>query len=164
MPSPQVTPVSHSARPQAVGDAQGSTTPATCSPTSPAPLLRYDPASSSWRTFGGTLISDSQPYSGSWPESGMTRDGYLYPLRRLAPPMAAPAYSSWRLLPTPTASRSDTRNVDGWHETHRRNRDRGVPPPTYSLGMAVRHMVTKAAMAARTDGDRSPTLFDIGNA
>ncbi len=48
----------------------------------------------------------SEPYSATWPTSGMTRNGRLFPLPPSAPPTVETGYSS--LLPTPTVA--DSRN------------------------------------------------------
>lgn len=75
--------------------------PATSGPTSPRPFASYDPEWSCWKTYGPTSLSDSMPYSGRWPTSGMTRSGHAYGLPTPAPPIDVSDYS-W--LPTPTAS------------------------------------------------------------
>jgi hypothetical protein len=40
----------------------------------------FDPATSSWRMSGDTYLWDSGTYSGTWPDSGMTRSGVSFEL------------------------------------------------------------------------------------
>ena len=42
------------------------------------PLANYDLDTQSWRMYEATLLSDSPPFSGSWPASGMTLNGKLF--------------------------------------------------------------------------------------
>ena len=61
-------------------------------------LANYDPASSSWRTSQGCWLMESAQLRGTWPRSGMTRNGKLYQLR----PLALPTFGNVSgLLPTP---------------------------------------------------------------
>jgi hypothetical protein len=48
-------------------------------------LASYDPATSSWRTSQLSLLEDSGELSGTWPRSGMTRNGTAFLLLPLAP-------------------------------------------------------------------------------
>jgi hypothetical protein len=80
----------------------GSTGPGPGSgPSSPGSFATYDPDTSSWRTsqrcFGGGWAA----FSGTWPRSGMMRNGRASLLPVLAPRISATAYSYW---PTPCAS------------------------------------------------------------
>jgi hypothetical protein len=59
----------------------------------------YDPDSSSWRTFQGSLLAEWETYSETWPPSGMTRNGTAYQRPTSVPPIYATASG---LLPTPT--------------------------------------------------------------
>src|SRR4051795_11165225 len=70
-------------------------------PTSPVPFARFDPDSSSWRTYPDSEGEDSTLYSGTWPRSGMTRNGTAYQLPSLARPTDAIGSGLW---PTPNAS------------------------------------------------------------
>ena len=63
-------------------------------------LASYDPASSSWRTFQACLVSGWEPFSETWPRSGMMRSGIAYQLPPSAPLTGETASGS---LPTPTA-------------------------------------------------------------
>lgn len=65
-------------------------------------LTQYDQNSSSWRTLQQSFLTDSEPFSETWPRWGMTLDGaaYAHPMseRRITETDG----SCW--LPTPTAS------------------------------------------------------------
>jgi hypothetical protein len=68
----------------------------------PRQFATYDPATSSWRMSGDTYLWDSGPFSGTWPDSGMTRNGVSL---ELAPPARLTDESACSsLLPTVTAS------------------------------------------------------------
>ena len=65
-----------------------------------ASLALYDPNSCSWRTYQQSFLTDSEPYSETWPRWGMTQGGSAY-----AHPMSERTISAidgfcW---PTPTA-------------------------------------------------------------
>jgi len=53
------------------------------------------------------LSEHSEPFSATWPSSGMTRSGAAFELPTPALPTAASASSSSRALPTPTAMDSE---------------------------------------------------------
>jgi hypothetical protein len=62
--------------------------------------IEWNPATQLWETEQADLFSGQQePFSETWPTSGMTRNGQLLPLPTSAPPTAANESSS--LLPTP---------------------------------------------------------------
>ena len=62
-------------------------------------FANYDPVTSSWKTAQTSWLTASgwTSLSGSWPQSGMTRNGIAYPLPPLVPRISASASS---LLPT----------------------------------------------------------------
>ena len=64
-------------------------------------LASYDPSSRSWRTSQRCLIETWAPFAETWPTSGMTRSGRLFPL---APLVLHTCDSECSLWPTPTAS------------------------------------------------------------
>jgi len=72
--------------------------------------MRYDLASSSWRTCEATSLWDLEMSSPTFPEWGMTRGGELFPLVRPEPPTGELASS---LLPTPI-SRDVKEQTLGW--------------------------------------------------
>ena len=72
------------------------------------PLASWDCTAACWLAASGMssdLFGQSEPFSGRWPVSGMTRNGRLYPLPTLwGHRIAASEFSSSPgLLPTPTA-------------------------------------------------------------
>lgn len=72
-----------------------------CGLSSRASLARFDPDSSSWRTSQRCLIEGWESFSETWPESGMTRSGQLFPHAPWALHTCDDECSLW---PTPTAS------------------------------------------------------------
>jgi hypothetical protein len=64
-------------------------------------LTKYDQDSSSWRTLQQSFLTDSEPFSETWPRWGMTRDGaaFVHPMsgRRIT-------VIDGGCLPTPTSS------------------------------------------------------------
>ena len=64
-------------------------------------FANFDPVSCSWKTRQVSLFGGLAPFSGTWPVSGMTRNGTAYPLR----PSVPRTYELARgFLPTPVAS------------------------------------------------------------
>lgn len=68
-----------------------------------ASLAWYDPSNSSWKTYQQSFLTDSEPYSETWPRWGMTVDGSAY-----AHPMSECRITETDGLhwPTPTASQA----------------------------------------------------------
>ena len=76
-------------------------------------LATYDHATSSWKTSQRSLLEEWQPFSVTFPRSGMTRSGTLFQLRPL---VRRTAGNGCGLLPTPrvTDTRSGRKlNADG---------------------------------------------------
>jgi hypothetical protein len=68
----------------------------------PKPLATWNPTRGIWETETFDLLSEhSEPYSETWPTSGMTRNGQAYELPTPEPHTAASECSS---LPTPKAA------------------------------------------------------------
>ena len=67
----------------------------------PESLASYDPISSSWKTSQACLDGEWAPFLETWPESGMTQNGELYPLRQWDSIIYENEFGLW---PTPTAS------------------------------------------------------------
>ena len=65
-----------------------------------ASFAYYVRASRSWRTSQDSIAEDLATFSGTWPRSGMTRNGIAYALPTLVPRTAVSGCSLW---PTPTA-------------------------------------------------------------
>ena len=72
-------------------------------------LASYDPHTSSWKTCQLSLEGESIEFSGTWPASGMVRNGKLYSRQTLGCLIVENESS---LLPTPT--RSFGVNARGW--------------------------------------------------
>lgn len=72
-------------------------------------LASYDPDTSSWKTCQLSLEGESIEFSGTWPASGMVRNGKLYSRQTLGCLIVENESS---LLPTPT--RSFGVNARGW--------------------------------------------------
>jgi len=68
----------------------------------PELLAKFDPNSSSWRTFQSSFGTDTgwERFSETWPKSGMMRNGIAFRLSPLVPTTYENVYGS---LPTPTA-------------------------------------------------------------
>jgi hypothetical protein len=84
------------------------------------PLANYDLDTRSWRMYEATLLSDSPPFSGSWPASGMTLNGKLFPQTLLVRHISENELSSW---PTPVSSSSMDEDIS----TVRSRLDKGKP-------------------------------------
>lgn len=110
--------------PQAKGKAKK--TRATSGRTSSTPFAQYDPDTRSWRTCEDTLVSDSEPFSETWPPSGSMQSGKCYPRPRLVRHTVATASLS---LHTPTAKMNQM-------SPSMRNQSRWWPTPISSPGMA----------------------------
>ena len=70
------------------------------------PFASWNPISGIWETHQLDLFGRSAPYSETWPTSGMTRNGSVYPLPRSAHPTPDTGSSSLptALFRTPLAS------------------------------------------------------------
>lgn len=70
-----------------------------------AAFAEYDHQSSSWRTFQGSLFGGWDEFSGTWPNSGMTRGGRAFVLPTPAlPTVESASSSSASTWPTPQAT------------------------------------------------------------
>jgi hypothetical protein len=70
----------------------------------PQPIAQWNPIRQLWETDQTELFCEQQePFSVTWPTSGMTLGGRLFPLRRLEPRTSGNEFSSLQglLLPTP---------------------------------------------------------------
>ena len=89
-------------------------TTATCGRTRSEPLGRWDPGSQSVKTCQGSLLTGTpEPWSGSFPKSGMTVAGALYPPPKSAHRTGGLGGGALRIeqgyVPTPTASNRPNR-------------------------------------------------------
>ncbi len=110
--------------------------------------IEWNPATQLWETEQADLFSGQQePFSETWPTSGMTRNGQLLPLPTSAPPTAANESSS--LLPTPAAGNfNDGEDAQQWLARQaavkeRLNNGNGMGMP---LSVAVQLLPTPVAM------------------
>ena len=69
--------------------------------TSPALLASFDPKSSEWKTSQLSLEGDLEPFSETWPRSGMMLNGTAYQLPTLVPDSFGTECGLW---PTPNAT------------------------------------------------------------
>lgn len=121
-----------------------------CGANTGASLASYDRASSSWKTCQACLVSGFQPFSETWPRSGMMRHGTAYQLQPSAPltdgivsgllpmptptakaNMMAPSMQKWaahkNLWPTPAASVTNlTEHPNSWQARANRLKERGI--------------------------------------
>lgn len=67
----------------------------------PGLFATYSRDSSTWKTVQCSLFGDSEPYSETWPRSGMTRNGYAYLQPTVVPIIYETVSGLW---PTPVAS------------------------------------------------------------
>jgi hypothetical protein len=69
------------------------------------PTAQWNPETQLWEGLQADLFSEQPvPFSETWPTSGMTRSGRLFPLPASAHPTNASECSSSQLLPTPRAT------------------------------------------------------------
>ena len=116
MSSPVATRANHSAT---QGRGKGAAMSDTSGRSLPLPLMRYDLASSSWRTCEDTSLWDLAMSSPSFPEWGTTQDGELFELRTPVRPTVERGSSS---LPTPHAGLGE-RGRDGVYPNERGQQD-----------------------------------------
>ena len=171
--SPSVTPAT----------ATAPTTHGTFGHDSSTPFAYFDPDSHCWRTCQGTLVSDLDKYSQTWPRSGTTHNGIAYQRQPSAPRTSVIAYSSslhetmeWtptatanqmapsmisrnpgvRLWPTPTAHDSKNRGGPDTPSVQRRK----AKGKQLGLSMVVRNKVnpmwpTPTASSWGNEGSRN---------
>lgn len=68
-------------------------------------LAWYDPSSCSWRTYQQSFLTDSEPYSETWPRWGMTAGGFAFAHPMSERRITETDGSVW--LGTPTAAMSE---------------------------------------------------------
>jgi len=72
-----------------------------CGPSSAESFAYYDQDTSSWKTYQACFLQGWEPFSETWPRSGMTRNGRLYRLPTQEHLTSETEYGLW---PTPCAS------------------------------------------------------------
>ena len=98
----------------------------------PQHIANWNPARGVWETNETSLCGHSEPYSETWPSSGMTRSGVAYALPTWEPPTTDTESSS--LLATPPQARDGEKGLPG-EEFNQKNLVRDVsllPTPTAS--------------------------------
>ena len=127
-------------------------------------LARWDQASSSWRTSQASLfqMEDGQhmgePWSESFPKSGMTRSGCLYPLPKRERPTSGSGGGLW---PTPNAHEdraekytleTSERHLREGRQIHLAQVVRMFPTPSTMDHIDRKHMRPSRAATNRTTG------------
>jgi len=106
----------HASRSPLPDGGEGQTIPDTSGPTSPGSFARWDPASSSWKTWRGMFDSDFPRFSESWPRWGSMRSGAASARPRSAHRTRGSACSCW-----PTVAARDFRDGRASAETMAKN-------------------------------------------
>ena len=147
-------------------------TTATSGRTRSEPLGRWDRDGRCWKTCQASLLTGTaEPWPGSWPRSGMTVAGRLYPLRKLVPRTGGPGGGALRIeqgyVPTPTASNRPNRAnakprkslvdlaQDGermWPTPRATDGAKGGSPTNDNLPAEVKRWPTPAARDAKDAG------------
>ncbi len=109
-------------------------------------LANYDPASSSWRTSQACLVSGWEPFSETWPRSGMMLSGTVYLRQPLAHHTSETGSGLW---PTPSAQWLNEPTLE--HTAKRFVQRRGDLP----LSQMVRMFPTPSASDNRDRGNLS---------
>lgn len=111
--SPSVLPASDSRK----------TTPGINGPKPLIALASYDRSLCCWKMSQVSCLNHtSDEFSGTWPRSGMTVDGKLYPRRKWVPNISGKGCGLWR---TPGANDSDGRGVYKSEEKYKKRLTRG---------------------------------------
>ena len=97
-----------SAQPETVPESTASE--AVCGWKWPASFAKYDPALRLWKTRQCSLLGDLEPYSETWPQWGLMRDGECSAQTTAAPPTGASESGLW---PTPRASDANGAGLHG---------------------------------------------------
>ncbi len=108
-------------------------------------LASYDPATSSWRTSQLSLLGGWEPFSATFPRSGMTRSGTLFQLQPLVRRTGGSGFGFW---PTPDASMGTGGRVSASFPTGKRPNG---TKQAITLNDAVRWWPTPKASAAGPD-------------
>ena len=124
--------------------------------SSAASLANFDPATSSWKMSPRFSGEESPTFLGTWPRSGMTRNGTALVLTTLAPRISEIEYG---LLPTPEASNTKARAL----------RSNGRPPRDFLLPTPMsddtgfrreKYAQGGTALSTATGGPLNPTWVE----
>ena len=107
MSSLRASPVNRSAK---RANSEGPTTRETCGRQRHEYLAKYDRNTHCWRTCQRSLLADTlEPFSETWPKSGLMRDGECFRQPDAELPISGKGCS---LLPTPAASPPGWKNIE----------------------------------------------------
>ncbi len=96
-------------------------------------IAQWNPTMQLWEGEQMDLFSEQlEPYSVTWPTSGMTRSGSLFPLPASVPHTSDSGFSSSLLLPTPTTQP----NTGNGHARDLGSEIRMLPTPRAADGHA----------------------------
>ena len=77
-------------------------------------FAKYDHDTHSWRTHQCSLFGGLEEFSGTWPRSGMMRDGACWELTALAHHTSGIESGSGQSWPTPRAGKTTDENEESW--------------------------------------------------
>jgi hypothetical protein len=80
-----------------------------------ASFVKYDPDSSLWRTHQCSLLGDLEPFSETWPQWGLMRDGECWEQRTLEQTIRGTESGLSESWPTPTAHMAKETNAPSEH-------------------------------------------------
>ncbi len=120
----------------------------------PELLASLDHASSSWRTSQYSLVEGLTEFSGTWPRSGMMRNGIAYQLPPLAPLTSATESGLWPTPTLPNGGRS-VAHVTDWRSL--RTAYHNGKKVQVDLAQAVKRWPTPRANDAEKRGDFDAT-------
>ncbi len=122
-----------------------------------ASLASFDPATCSWKTLQTSLLTDSEPYSQTFPRSGMTRNGFVYELPIVG---RLTKETGGGYLPTPTAHDA---KKGAYPSEYNRNTPGiavilgGKPAPTFQewqMGWPINHTASKQSVMGKSRSKR----------
>ena len=123
-------------------------TRATYGPMSSMPFAQYDLVTHSWKTCEDTSVSDSEPFSETWPPSGLMQSGKCYLRPRLVRHTAATASSSW---PTPRAAAAMNTKLETLRKSPRMGRYLAT-----GKGLTFSRLEERLAIRCQDNGRMSP--------
>jgi hypothetical protein len=109
------------------------------------PLANYNLDTQSWRMYEATLLSDSPPFSGSLPASGMTLNGKLFPQTLLVRHISE---SESLLSPTPSGNWPTPTTADVYTDNLKSSQQTDGSMHSVSLGQAVQMWPTPRSNTA----------------
>lgn len=125
-------------------------------------LAKFDRDTSSWKTFQPSLLEGSEPFSGKFPRSGMTRNGTLFQLQPLVRHIAANESGSWA---TPVANQQAAASLPALLNEARRLHPRGqwTLATQVAAEYAHGHRMWPASRTKSSEMFPTPTTQDASN-